>query len=654
MSIFFKRTFFFLLFAAAFLYAGLFGGRGVSLRAEGPQFSPEAWDRLSPKEKNLIRSEVQYFTSEIEGVSASEGVVLSWAVADRRVFKAPKIVGYQPASPILIRAPRNDFESFQIVVRPEERNLSGLTASVTDLTGPENGTISKENVEIRYAYYHYVSKPTDATTLPGWYPDALVPLEKGSDGLGAPLEIAAGENQPIYVTVRIPEGVPAGVYSGTLTFGEPGGDFTASVPFSLEVWDFALPAEGRLATAYGLNPDLIFRYHRCGTGEERREIFEKYLKNMSEHRISPYNPIPFTSYVTRWKPEADPPGCEIDFTEFDREYKHVFETYHFNTMMLFIPGMGSGSFFDRHPGKILDFEEGTREYESMFSDFLQKMESHLRELGALDKVYVYWFDEPAEKDYEFVAEGFARLKKSAPGIARMLTEEPSDGFCAVLEQKGTNVDIWCPLSSLYSEEAARKRMAKGERFWWYVCTGLIHPYATEFTDYPAHELRVWLWQAFQRGISGTLIWSANYWTSASAFPDGLQNPYLDPMSYVTGYGTEPGTRSPWGNGDGRLIYPPLAAADAEKGGAYIDDEPVSSLRWEELREGNEDYEMLVMLRDLADEKADRLTAEERAELEKIFDLSSVSSAIDRFADTPDPIYAKRAEVAAAILKLQKK
>ena len=654
MSISFKRTFFFLLFAAAFLYAGLFGGRGVSLRAEGPQFSPEAWDRLSPKEKNLIRSEVQYFTSEIEGVSASEGVVLSWAVADRRVFKAPKIVGYQPASPILIRAPRNDFESFQIVVRPEERNLSGLTASVTDLTGPENGVISKENVEIRYAYYHYVSKPTDATTLPGWYPDALVPLEKGSDGLGAPLEIAAGENQPIYVTVRIPEGVPAGVYSGTLTFGEPGGDFTTSVPFSLEVWDFALPAEGRLATAYGLNPDLIFRYHRCGTGEERREIFEKYLKNMSEHRISPYNPIPFTSYVTRWKPEADPPGCEIDFTEFDREYKHVFETYHFNTMMLFIPGMGSGSFFDRHPGKILDFEEGTREYESMFSDFLQKMESHLRELGALDKVYVYWFDEPAEKDYEFVAEGFARLKKSAPGIARMLTEEPSDGFCAVLEQKGANVDIWCPLSSLYSEEAARKRMAKGERFWWYVCTGLIHPYATEFTDYPAHELRVWLWQAFQRGISGTLIWSANYWTSASAFPDGLQNPYLDPMSYVTGYGTEPGTRSPWGNGDGRLIYPPLAAADAEKGGAYIDDEPVSSLRWEELREGNEDYEMLAMLRALADEKADRLTAEERAELEKIFDLSSVSSAIDRFADTPDPIYAKRAEVAAAILKLQKK
>ena len=58
-----------------------------------------------------------------------------------------------------------------------------------------------------------------------------------------------------------------------------------------------------------------------------------------------------------------------------------------------------------------------------------------------------------------------------------------------------------------------------------------------------------------------------------------------------------------------------------------------------------------MLRDLAGRKTDRLSSEEKAELEEIFDLSSVSAAIDRFADTPDPIYAKREAVAAAILKL---
>ncbi len=639
------------LFTVTLVIAGLFGGKGVFLWGDDPQFSPEAWEKLPPRVKTLIRNEVQYFTSEIEGVTRGEGVELSWTVGDWRVFKTPQIIEYQPASPIVMKAPRNDFESFQVVVRPIDRSLSGLTASVTDLTGPENGVIPKENVEIRYAYYHYVSKPTDESTLEGWYPDALVPLEKGSDGLGAPLEINKEENQPVYVTVHIPEDIPAGTYSGTLTIGESGGDFTATVPFSLEVWDFTLPAEGRVESAYGLDPGKIFRYHHCETDEQRREIFEKYLKNMSDHRISPYDPVPFTPYVVKWRPDANPPCCEIDFTAFDRELTRVFDQYHFNTFQVHVPGMGSGTFHSRNHGKILDYEEGTPEYESMFSDFMKKLEDHLREIGALDKGFIYWFDEPEEKDYEFVADGFARLKKNAPEIRRMLTEEPSDAFCDVLDQKGANIDIWCPISPNFLEESAAKRVAEGERFWWYVCCWPHHPYATEFTDHPALELRVWLWQTYQRHITGTLIWATNYWTSDTAFPDKPQNPYLDPMSYVTGYGNEPGTISYWGNGDGRLIYPPLAAADVEKGSGYIDDEPVSSLRWEELREGNEDYEMLVTLRDLIDQKSDRLTPEEKAEFEGIFDLSSVSDSVTHFTDTPDAIYAKREAVANAILKL---
>ena len=58
------------LFSAALAAAVFLGGTGSFLRGEGPQFSPEAWEHLSPKEKNLIRNEVQYFTSEIEGVAA--------------------------------------------------------------------------------------------------------------------------------------------------------------------------------------------------------------------------------------------------------------------------------------------------------------------------------------------------------------------------------------------------------------------------------------------------------------------------------------------------------------------------------------------------------------------------------------------------------
>ena len=85
-------------------------------------------------------------------------------------------------------------------------------------------------------------------------------------------------------------------------------------------------------------------------------------------------------------------------------------------------------------------------------------------------------------------------------------------------------------------------MAEGDRFWWYVCTGPKAPYCTLFIDHPATELRVWLWQTWKRQISGILVWQTNYWTSGAAYPDNPQNPYEDPMGWVSGYSTAAGTR----------------------------------------------------------------------------------------------------------------
>ena len=38
--------------------------------------------------------------------------------------------------------------------------------------------------------------------------------------------------------------------------------------------------------------------------------------------------------------------------------------------------------------------------------------------------------------------------------------------------------------------------------------------------------------------------------------DYLQNPWEEAMSFVTGYGWPAGKQTGWGNGDGRLFYPP--------------------------------------------------------------------------------------------------
>ena len=167
--------------------------------------------------------------------------------------------------------------------------------------------------------------------------------------------------------------------------------------------------------------------------------------------------------------------------------------------------------------------------------------------------FVYWFDEPDPKDYEFVANGMKRLEKYAPGLTRMITEQPSGEFDA-------HVNVWCPVSHNYDHEAGRGATPAQRTVWWYVCTGPKAPYCTLFIDHPATELRVWHWQTWQRDIVGTLVWTSNYWTSSAAYPDEPQNPYEDPMGYVSGYSTPKGAKAFWGNGDGRFVYPPLAAA----------------------------------------------------------------------------------------------
>jgi len=326
--------------------------------------------------------------------------------------------------------------------------------------------------------------------------------------------------------------------------------------------------------------------------------------------------------------------------------EHAVKEYGFTNFRLGIQGMGGGTFHARYEPSIAGFKEDTPEYQAMFASQVQQIEAHLREKGWLDMAFVYWFDEPDPKDYEFVANGMKRLEKYAPGLTRMITEQPSGEFDA-------HVNVWCPVSHNYDHAAAEAQRERGERFWWYVCTGPKAPYCTLFIDHPATELRVWLWQTWQRRIVGNLVWQAMYWTSSAAYPDEPQNPYEDPMGYVSGYSTPKGVKRFWGNGDGRFVYPPLAAsAPGISGPDPVFEPPVSSIRWEMLREGIEDYECLYLLRELVAKNRDKLSPQEVKKYEALLEVpESITEDMTTFTTDPAPIYARRAQVAEAIERL---
>lgn len=338
---------------------------------------------------------------------------------------------------------------------------------------------------------------------------------------------------------------------------------------------------------------------------------------------------------------------QFDFSAWDRAMNRAIDRHHFNAFHVGIPGIGGGTFHEIVPPQLLGFGEDTPEYPILFDSYCRQLEVHLAAKGWDDDAFIYWFDEPSADQYPFVMNGFAKLKRSCPRLARMLTEQVEPGLLG-----GPN--IWCSITDKYDHARAEERRKHGEKFWWYVCTGPKAPYTGLFIDHPAPEMRIWLWQTFQRNIEGILVWETTYWTSGAAYPDDRrpQNPYADPMSWTSGYSTPAGDRRPWGNGDGRFIYPPLAAADA-RAAAPILDGPVDSIRWEHLRDGIEDYEYLSILRRRLNDRRPALPADAYQRLARLLEVpDSITRSLTEFASDGAPIEQQRDRVARAIQELR--
>lgn len=337
----------------------------------------------------------------------------------------------------------------------------------------------------------------------------------------------------------------------------------------------------------------------------------------------------------------------FDWTRWDAEVQRVIDTFHFNTLRIHLQGLGSGTYHSRNEPSFFGYGENTPEYQLLHPAYLAGINEHLREKGWLGMSYVYWFDEPSPKDYDFVMNGFAKIRKSAPGIRRMLTEQVEPELLG-----GPN--LWCPVTPNLPKEDVPPRKKEGEQFWWYVCTGPKAPYATLFIDHPGVELRTWLWQTWDYGVQGILVWQTNYWTSGTAYPNSKQDPYVDTMSWVSGYSTPIGTKSPWGNGDGRFIYPPLAAAQSGYQKTVLDG-PVDSIRWEMLRDGIEDYEYFAILKRRLTEKGTRLTPARRAEYEALLTVpQTITKSMTDFSTDPADMEAHRMRLARAIESLNAK
>ena len=530
------------------------------------------------------------------------------------------------ADAVRIEAAANEYEAAQLVL-----TLQGALASVRitadGLVADSGAKIPASEVEIREVGYVHVSHATDDLGVVDDWPDPL-PLHT------APVEMDRDQNYPFWVTVHVPPGTPKGLYRGNLHVTSE--TLSLDIPMEVNVWGFELPRETRLRSGFGLSPRLIRRYHNLETDEEAREVHRLYLESFAEHRVAPYSvgrPMKL-----EWE---NGPGAglypKLDFTEFDEDAHFALDELGFNSFVIRLEGLGGGTYLSRRPGRIGEFEQSSPEYELSFARYAQALQDHLQQRGWLQKGYVYWFDEPEEKDFDFVREGMELIHRAAPKITRLLTTHPHAKLYGA-------VDLWCLPTYTLRPEEVRGRQLVGEEIWWYLCTGPKAPYFTLFLDHYGTEIRLWGWETWKYRLDGLLVWETTYWTSEQAYPDSLQNPWQDAMSWQSWYELKPGEKAPWGNGDGRFLYPPSRDPGSDKT-KYLEG-PIPSIRWELLRDGIEDYEYLWLLKG----EIERLGAHGYAPLLEV--PPDVCTSLTEFATTPGPIHAHRAKVAEAIERLR--
>jgi len=537
-----------------------------------------------------------------------------WAEGTYKVFRESK-VPQRTSEAITLKAARNEYEPFQLVLRPEEEVPEVNFVEVSDFKNDSGDIISCENVEVNLVEYVKIEKPTDKLGHVGMYPDPLPPFERN-------LVLKPRENQPIWFTVYVPPETPAGLYRGAVEL-TIGGWPLEGIPVLLEVYDFTLPKETHTETAYGVS--LNASYHGLKNREDMEKAYDLYMQNCAKHRISPYSPMRFHPIKCRIEPGAADAKerIKLDFSDFDKAAKRYLDEFGFTAF----------NFASILSGTNVSPGWKTEEEKQLKAEVIRQVCEHLAEKGWLEKAYDYWTDEPPRDKYKDVLKGMMFLKEADPRLRRLLT------FChdkAPLPFFYGGVNLWVPVLSLFSPERAKERQALGETVWWYVCCGPHHPYPNNFIDHPAinHRIRFWMIQKY--GTDGSLYWSVTYWR---------QNPWKTAMSYSPQGGT-------WGNGDGRLLYPPTK----EKPEKPMVCGPINSIRFEMLREGLEDREYFWLLSQLIrklKKQGDTSLAESIAEGERTMGVVDklVRSLIDYEKD-PGKLYDAREQIARTITKLR--
>lgn len=482
---------------------------------------------------------------------------------------------------IRLAGAKNEHVPFQIVISvppPPSRHEPPAAGFFVEADALESahGRIPPERIRLYLQHLVLCYGKSGPAGDTGFWPDALAPL-------AAPFSMAAPfrqtvRNRAVWVDIFTPEGIPAGEYAGKIRVTQHGNPI-ADLQVRLQVYDFALPQNTHLITYMGLSSRRIALQHEAPPGSpQARELLRKYHAFLYENRMEPW-------FNEMLQPRLEIAGDSVAVHFDENAYDLYLRQWKTKRVVL-----------EAGPAELRrasDAEPFSETFNRRVKSYLGQVAEYFRRNGWLERlVFNSPIDEPnTAEQYEETRRWAKLVHEAAPGVPFLATEAPVPdnpdwgpltGFVNHFSVHGN------ALNRLEVREAIRREQERGGEITWYISCDQIYPQPNYFIDAPAMDPVMVPWITWKYKINGILYWALDYWTQTA-------DPWLDPVTYLSGFLCSRGGVL---NGEGSLLYPGNRVR--RHTGQPDVDGPVSSIRFELLREGIEDYEYLWLLRSLGD------------------------------------------------------
>ncbi len=402
------------------------------------------------------------------------------------------------------------------------------------------------------------------------------------------IEVQSRTVQPVWISINVPSNADAGLYRGILEV-DCGKKFRLSINLTISDNNLPSPSEWKYDLDLWQSPDPVAKVHDVSLwSDDHYRLMRPYyemLASAGQKSITafiidqPWGPgIRYSRdpAFIKWTRKIDGTWA-YDYSVFDGYIEFVrscginqrINCYSMITWDLkFI-------YFDEAKGDTVSVyaKPGTQAYNDLWEPMISDFTKHLKSKGWFEKTTIAM----DERDMEGMKAVMALLKRIDPGWKTALAGNYH-------REIAMNIYDYCVIiHAKFDEDILKTRKEAEMPTTYYTACGENRP--NSFTFSPPAE-NVWIsWYAAAEGFTGYLRWAYNNWTVAP----------LQDTRYKT-----------WPAGDCYQVYPG----------------PRSSIRFEKLIEGIQDFEKIRILKEKFIKTNDKKNLDE---LESILDLFTLEN-----------------------------